>query len=89
MVAVAESVAPEDRVNEVTERERLAPLVYRVNEVAELLGVSEWTVYRMANDNALPHLRLGVKGSKKPTMVFPKAALEQWLTDRALADVQK
>lgn len=89
MVAVAESVAPEDRVNQVTERERLAPLVYRVGEVADLLGVSNWTVYKMVADNQLPHIRLGVKGTKRPTIVFPKSALEQWLTDRALADVQK
>lgn len=84
MVAVVAGMDAEDRM---TERERLAPLVYRVPEVAELLGVSTRTVYLMVQERQIPHLRLGVAGSTKPSIVFPKAALEQWMTSRALADV--
>jgi excisionase family DNA binding protein len=39
---------------------------YRVDEVAALLGVSKWTVYRLVNAGHLKLIKLGKRASGVP-----------------------
>lgn len=48
-------------------------LVYTVNEVAELLGVSESHAYKLAKAHTFPVLQLGKR------MVVPKEKFQIWL----------
>ena len=45
-------------------------------EVAETLGIGESSVYRMAADNRIPHLRIGERRVR-----FDPDELERWLDD--------
>ena len=44
-----------------------------VKEAAELLGLSKDTIYRMARENQLPHVRAGSR------ILFHRPRLEAWL----------
>jgi len=45
-----------------------------VKEAAELLGVSKDTIYRMAREGQLPHVRAGAR------ILFHRPKLEAWLS---------
>ena len=50
-------------------------------QAAELLGVSEWTVYDLARRRELPHIRVGKR------VLFRRQTLLDWLTAREEASV--
>lgn len=52
---------------------RLAPVTYTLTEVAQLLGTSRSTVYRMAKADELPVITVGAHYR------VPKAAFENYL----------
>ena len=58
------------------------PLAYSASQLAELLGVSEWTIYRQAKAGRIPSLLIGSR------RVFPRAAVDTWLAEQAAASVE-
>ncbi len=48
-------------------------LVYKTNEVAQIMGVSTTTVYRLIEEKNLPHIRLG------KLYRIPKSRFHEWL----------
>ncbi|GEC89529.1 helix-turn-helix domain-containing protein [Brevibacillus brevis] len=50
-----------------------------VNDAAEYLGVSMYTIYTMVREGSLKASRLGQLNSRKPTIRFKKSALDEWL----------
>jgi excisionase family DNA binding protein len=59
-------------------------LTIRVEEAAELLGISRGAAYARANDGSLPTIRLGKR------LLVPRAALDRMLetaVDKMLATV--
>lgn len=59
----------------------MAPLAYSASQLAALLGVSEWTIYRKAKEGRIPSLLIGTR------RVFPRAAVDAWLTEQAAASL--
>ena len=57
----------------------MAELVLTVEETAKHLGCGTDKVYEMASQHKIPHVHLG------KLIRFPRAALEKWLLDTALA----
>lgn len=51
----------------------------RAREAAELLNVSAWTVYRLAREGRIPHVRIGCR------VLFRRSSLIAWL-DRQEAE---
>jgi len=55
--------------------------MYRVGEVAEILGVSRWTLHKWFRNKAV------TVGTPKPgmplrqTMLIPRAVLEEWIEE--------
>lgn len=60
------------------------PLAYRLKEVARLLGLSQRTVWGLADRGEIPCVRLG--DGRRKTLLFPAKALEAWLLERASQD---
>lgn len=58
----------------------LEPAVYSAEEVAMVLGVSQATVYAMANGGKLPCKRVGRR------FIFSRAAIHAWLESPAPVD---
>ena len=58
--------------------QRGAPLVYSINETAEVLGVSEWLVRRLIRRGALPAVRVGDK-----RVLVSHLALERFVNTQA------
>jgi excisionase family DNA binding protein len=52
-------------INEMLERPTLT-----LNEVAEILGISRSSAYRMADNGEIPTLRLGPRIRRVPTKTF-------------------
>lgn len=52
-------------------------------EAAELLGLSEWSVYNLARRRVLPHIKVGRR------ILFRRASLLDWLDEREQASVQQ
>lgn len=52
-------------------------MVLSVPEAAEELGVDKSTVYRLAANGTLPHVRIGRR------IVIPREALARWLAESA------
>lgn len=50
-------------------------------QAAELLGVSEWSVYELARRRELPHVRVGRR------VLFRRATLLDWMDAREQASV--
>ncbi|MGG4447600.1 helix-turn-helix domain-containing protein [Brevibacillus porteri] len=50
-----------------------------VNEAAEYLGVSTYTIYAMVREGSLKASRLGQLQSRKPSIRFKKSALDAWM----------
>jgi predicted DNA-binding transcriptional regulator AlpA len=59
-------------------------LSLRPAEAAEVLGISERLLWQETNRGAIPHLRIGSK-----VVVYPVAALREWLADNAAKGVRK
>lgn len=59
----------------------MAPLAYSAAYLAELLGISQWTVYRHAKEGRIPSLLIGRR------RVFPRAAVDAWLSEQAAASL--
>ncbi|MEQ9095903.1 MAG: helix-turn-helix domain-containing protein [Phycisphaerales bacterium] len=53
----------------------LRPIMLRHREVADVLGVSERTVYEWRENRGLPFVRIGT------TVRYPVAGLERWAAD--------
>ena len=45
-------------------------------EAAEIIGLSEWTVYDLARRREIPHIRLGRR------VLFRRTTLLSWLSER-------
>jgi excisionase family DNA binding protein len=60
------------------EQETSIPKLVSVVEFAEILGVSQFTVYKMIRDRMISVIRIGVPGSQKARVIIPmKKALEE------------
>lgn len=57
-------------------------LAYTVKEVAELIGVSIKTVYRMIEIGTIPYKKLDASGvaGKRGMFIIPADALHKWLS---------
>jgi len=53
------------------------PLVYNVRQLAAVLDVSTRSIYALAKRGEIPYVRIGDR------LLFPRAAIEQWLAQRA------
>ena len=56
-----------------------SPLLYRVPEAADALGISRAKAYELISCNAIPHIKVG------NSIRVPAAALRQWI-DRQLQE---
>lgn len=45
----------------------------RAQEAAELLGLSPWTIYKLAREGRLPHVRIGAR------VLFRRSTIMEWL----------
>ncbi len=52
-------------------------LAYRLDEAAKALGISPRWLYALARQGVVPCLKLGQ--GRRRVLLFPRAALEQWL----------
>lgn len=52
-------------------------------EAAEIIGCSAWTLYKLARERKIPHIRLGRR------ILFRRQSLLQWLDEREQASVQQ
>lgn len=59
-------------------REERLPLVYTVEEVAELLGRAPYVVYEMVATGRIPAIKWGPRST-----MIPRQALEQYLVEEA------
>lgn len=50
-------------------------------EAAEMLGVSEWTIYDWARRKIIPHIKVGKR------VLFRRASILQWLDEQEQASV--
>ena len=62
-------------------KDGLEPLL-KAEDIAKVLNVRVSTVYEWVRMDYIPHVRLGT-GKKKPCVRFLRAAVEQWLQERA------
>jgi excisionase family DNA binding protein len=60
----------------------MAELTLNAKEAADLIGCCSVKIYDLAAQGKIPHIHIGRK------LVFPKAALEKWLLDTAMAAVK-
>ncbi|MGH7867236.1 MAG: helix-turn-helix domain-containing protein, partial [Candidatus Dormibacteraceae bacterium] len=58
-------------------------MVLRVEEVHELLGISQWTIYEMIRRRELPALRIG------RLIRIPRPALEEWIAAQTTGCVER
>ena len=52
------------------------PLLLNVKQLADLLGVSDSSVYELIQENGFPSLRIGKR------IVIPKEELREWISAR-------
>lgn len=52
-------------------------------EAAELLGLSEWTIYDLARRREIPHIRVGRR------VLFRRTSLLSWLDEQEAASVRQ
>ena len=52
------------------------PLLLNVKQLADLLGVSDSSVYELIQEDGFPSLRIGKR------IVIPKEELREWITAR-------
>lgn len=53
-------------------------------DVARVLGLKTSSVYQLANDGVLPHVRIA-DGRRRPIIRFRRVDVEQFLTERTVA----
>jgi excisionase family DNA binding protein len=53
-------------------------LTLSLEEAADHMNISQMLLYRMCKDGSIPHMRAGVKGSKKPKILFCQSSLDKW-----------
>jgi excisionase family DNA binding protein len=51
----------------------------KVRQIAKQLDISLKTVYKVIESGQLPALKIGVPGSKRPTIRVTEAALEKYI----------
>lgn len=61
----------------VTTQPEYEALAVRPREAAKRLGISERTLWNWSKDGLVPHLKVG------RAVLYPVAALERWLAERA------
>lgn len=66
--------------NKLINYEVIMKIALTVKELAALLGVSIDTVYRMARENHIPHVRAGSR------ILFHRETIENWLKGGSQAD---
>lgn len=49
-----------------------------VLEAAEHIGISKELLYRMSAASQIPHIRIGVEGTRKPKLLFSSLSLDNW-----------
>lgn len=54
-------------------------LVYNVEDLVDLLGISISSVYKGINENSIPHVRVGSR------ILIPKKMMDEWLSKQAKA----
>ena len=54
-----------------------APMALRPKDAAKTLGIGRRLLWSLTNRGEIPHVRLG------RAIVYPRAALEEWLMERA------
>lgn len=57
-----------------------AALALRHREAAKALGISERLLWQLAHDGAIPCKRVGL--GKRQTVLYPVAAIQEWLSQR-------
>lgn len=55
-----------------------------VEQVAEIFGVTERTIYRRCDANEIPHFRIGETGAIR----FVKSKIVQWIEDQHHSSTQ-
>lgn len=53
------------------------PIVFKVDQVAKMLGISENLTYKLIREGQLPVIRLG-----KRRILIPKEAFEKWFKEK-------
>jgi excisionase family DNA binding protein len=59
------------------------PLAMRLQDAAELLGVSDRTLWTWTKKGIVPHVRIG------GTVIYPYHALKEWLREQSAMPVSK
>ncbi len=52
----------------------------KVDEVAEILGVSKSTIYTWTSEQVIPHFKIGGR------VLFRRNHIDKWLSERFVAD---
>jgi excisionase family DNA binding protein len=60
-----------------------SPLALRPREAAKALGISPRLLWQLTHDGHVPCVRVG--SGKRRTVLYPVAALQEWLTRQAEA----
>lgn len=47
-------------------------------EVAQYIGVSKDTIYKMCADGSIPHLKIGAANSRKKKYLFSSLSIDKW-----------
>lgn len=59
-----------------------------MSEAAEFLGISPELVQRLCKRKVLPHVPVGVPGSRKPRILISQLSLSNYLRERAQESVR-
>lgn len=60
-----------------------------VEEAVEYLRVSKETIYRLCKEKQIPHISLGVHGSKKPRILFSRFSLDSWIRNKEAESLRR
>ncbi|WP_371369703.1 helix-turn-helix domain-containing protein [Sporomusa rhizae] len=58
-------------------------------EAADYIGIVRNTLYVLCKEKQIPHITIGAKGSKKPTLIFQQSTLDEWLRQQEVESVAK
>jgi hypothetical protein len=53
-----------------------------IEETANSYPISEKLLYRMCKEKQIPHIRMGVIGSRKPKILLSSATLDAWMKEQ-------
>ena len=65
-----------NRLNNLSHNENLECKTYSVKEAATILGVAQSMIYKMADRQAIPHMRFGKR------LVIPKETFNSWFESK-------